>query len=93
MKAALILASCLLFFLLVLYIFCIQEIIKKEYTLSRSQAKLETLSRQAESLGKALSFSSFVQQAEKEAQNLGFVKVKAVKYLSLSAGALAQNPR
>lgn len=83
----------LFLFLLILYIFQIQEIIKKGYELSRYQKSIQLLTQENASLARTTSFLLSVQAAEDMAQDLGLVRVKQVKYLPLSPASLVRSPR
>lgn len=79
--------------LLILYIFHIQAIIKAEYQLNHYQQALQKLTKDSQSLQARASSLSSLEKAEKIAKASGFVKVKTVKYLPLTPGSLARNPK
>ena len=74
----------MMFFLLVFYVWQVNDLTKVSFTINSYQNKISNLSQQNRNLEVGFATASFLGQAEARAQALNFQKVTAVKYIQVS---------
>ena len=88
-KLVCLIGFCMSFFLLVFYVWQINDLTRGSYTINNYEKQISQLSDENNNLQVSFAESSFLGQAIEKIQGLNFQKTTTVKYIQIPANSIA----